>query len=197
MRTPSWFVPSLALLTMACHAPNPAPKPPTAPPTLLPAGPGELPRDSRDGQAVLLGRTDREAILAHRNSYQSDTAKVSLPEAWKARWRAIQTPCTLVVAFGSWCGDTQRELPDLLALMEAPNPFITVHFIGVYRDKRAAPEAWPKGIPPRPILKVPTFWLHALQPGGAWVEVGAIVENPPVKGQRMAQALVELLEKAK
>lgn len=106
-------------------------------------------------------------------------------------------PCTLVVAFGSWCSDSQAELPDLLALTKESNPFVTLRYIGVYRDKRADADAWPKGITPQVIEKVPTIWLFELQPGGTQKLLGSIVETPPKPGQRMAEALLELLEKAK
>lgn len=183
------------LLLAGCQAPRGPMKPNY---TLLPAAaPGGLPLDSKDQQPVLLGVADRAALLAHREVFRTNTAKITLLPEWKARWKAIDTPTTLVVAFGSWCGDTHRELPDLLALMETPTPCVKVHFLGVYRDKQAAPELWPAGIRPEPILKVPTLWAYTLEPGGGWKLVGSIVENPPVKGQRMAEGILDLVEKAR
>lgn len=150
--------------------------------------------DPKDGLPVLVGAATREAILAHREVYRSRAAAAQVPESLKARWRGIRTPSVLVVAFGSWCGDTQRELPDLLALLADPNPFVRVAFIGVARDKVAPPEAWPPDLAPERVLKVPTLWLYTLQPGGRLQKAGSIVENPPRAGQSMAEALVELLE---
>jgi hypothetical protein len=167
---------------------------PSPPPVLLPAEPGGMPRDSRDGQPVLLGSCSRESLLAHREILRVNTERATIPPEWRARWKALDAPCTLVVGFGSWCGDTQRELPDLLALMAEPNPFITVHFIGVWRDKQALAGWWPKGIEPQKIEKVPTLWAFPLQPEGKQPLRGSIVENPPKKGQRMAEAVLELLE---
>jgi hypothetical protein len=45
---------------------------------------------------------------------------------------------------------------------------------------------WPAG----------ALWAFTLQPGGGQALAGVIVENPPVKGQRMAEAILELLERA-
>ena len=166
-------------------------------PHLIPAGQeGDLPCDSKDRQAVLLGATTREAFLAHRDIFRDNTKHRDIKAEWIARWRAIDVPCTLVVVFGSWCSDSQTELPDLLALTKEPNPFVTIHYIGVYRDKKIDATAWPKGIAPQVVDKVPTLWLFELQPGGAQKLLGSIVETPP-KGQRMAEAVLDLLALAR
>ena len=165
------------------------------PPAMLPpATPGGLPCDAHDHQPLLLGPTTREAILAHRAVFRDATARTQLPPSLIERWQAVKQPFTLVAVFGSWCGDSQRQLPELLALQAHPNPFIEVHYLGVYRDKKLAPAAWPEGCPPQPLARVPTFFLFALQPGGAQKLVGTIVETPPKPGQRMSEALVDLVE---
>lgn len=166
-------------------------------PHLIPAEtPGGLPRDSKDQKPVLLGATTPEAILSHRDIFRDNTRHRDIKPEWAARWKAIDVPCTLVVVFGSWCSDSQAELPDLLALTKEPNPFVSLHYIGVYRDKKVAVAAWPKGIAPQAIEKVPTIWLFELQPGGEQKLLGQIVETPP-NGQAMAEAVLELLAKAK
>ena len=169
---------------------------PAVPPSVIPpAKAGELPCDARDHQPLLLGPTTRTAILAHRAVFRDATAKAQLPAALLDRWKAVKRPLTLVAVFGSWCGDSQRQLPELLALESDPNPFIEVHYVGVYRDKKVATSAWPKGCAPQPVDRVPTFFLFATQPGGGQKLVGSIVETPPKPGQRMADALVDLAEK--
>jgi hypothetical protein len=194
---------SLVLLALAaCQKPAPQPTPqpapkPAIPPMLPPETEGGLPRDPKDSGALLLGHTTRRKILAHRPVFKDNLAKAEISEEWRIRWRSLDTPVVIVAAFGSWCGDTHRELPDLLALNGIDNPFITVHYIGVYRDKRAAATDWPAGVPPQPILKVPTLWLFAPQPGGGMKLIDSIVENPPRKGQRMAEAVLEMLDKAR
>lgn len=156
-----------------------------------------MPCDSKDQQPVIVGKSSREAILGHRSIFKTNMDKTVLSPELRKRWQDISTPSVLLVAFGSWCGDTQRELPGLLALMGEENPFVTVQFIGVYRDKKVTPGVWPKELEEQPVLKVPTLWLYTLQPGGGYRLSGSIVENPPKKGQSMAEAVVELLEQAK
>lgn len=180
------IIPLLGFLwaSLTCRTPAPGPQ-------MIPEGRS---RDGQDGQSVILGLTDRTAVLAHRQIFTDNLRQNPLPPTAATRWKQITAPCVLVVAFGSWCGDTQRELPDLLGLMATPNPFISVRMAGVSRDKRADPALWPEGIPPEPVEKVPTFWLYAMQPGGGYRLAGRIVENPPRKGQRMADAILEMLE---
>jgi hypothetical protein len=162
------------------------------PSSVLPAGALIDPHDSK---ALLLGETTAKAILAHRPVFRDNLAKVNLSPELKARWKAVRRPLTLVAVFGSWCGDSHRQLPGLLALEGEGNPFIDVHYLGVNRDKVLAPAIWPRGITPQHVDRVPTFFLFALQPGGGQNLVGSVVETPPREGQTMAEALVELVEK--
>ncbi len=152
--------------------------------------------EPRDGQSLLLGETTAKAILAHRAAYRDNLAKVKVNARVKARWAAVRQPFTLVVVFGSWCADSQYHLPYLLALEADPNPFIEVRYLGVNRDKKLDPVAWPRGVEPQALHRVPTFYLFATQPGGAQKLMGTVVENPPREGQSMAEALVELAEGA-
>lgn len=179
----------LAFGTLGLVAQQPAVIQP--PPGTLPAGPLV---DARDHQPLLLGETTAKAILAHRAIFRDNLAKAPVPEALKARWKAVWRPFTLVAVFGSWCGDSHYQLPDLLALEADPNPFIEVHYLGVGRDKALEVAAWPRGCAPQQVVRVPTFYLFATQPGGSQKLVGTVVENPPRAGERMAEALVELVE---
>jgi hypothetical protein len=158
--------------------------------------PGGLPCDARDKQPLLLGETTAKAILTHRAIFRDNMAKVKLTTEVKTRWKAVRRPFTLVAVFGSWCGDSHHQLPDLLALEAEPNPFIEVHFLGVNRDKVLETMAWPKDCAPQKVQRVPTFYLFATQPGGSQKLMGTVVENPPRAGQTMATALVELIEAA-
>lgn len=181
----------LALGTLGLAAQT---QPPPSPAT--PRAPEGLPLDTKDHQPLLLGPTSASAILAHRVVFRENLAKVSLTPALRARWKAIRTPLTLVAVFGSWCGDSQSQLPDLLALAGESNPFIEVHYLGVGRDKHIQEAHWPQGCAPQQVMRVPTFYLFATQPGGAQKRVGLVVENPPRAGQTMAEALLEMIEAA-
>jgi thiol-disulfide isomerase/thioredoxin len=181
----------LALGTLGLMAQSPVVI--VTPPGRLPAGPLV---DARDHQSLLLGETTAKAILAHRAIFRDHMVKVKLSDDVKARWKAVQQPFTLVAVFGSWCGDSHRQLPDLLALEADPNPFVEVHYLGVNRGKALPAAAWPKGCPPQRVVRVPTFYLFLAQPGGGQKLVGSVVETPPRVGQTMAEALMELVETA-
>lgn len=190
----------LPLLLAAALQGSPAPQSPVAPqPATAPAPTVDehgLPCDLKDHLGLLLGPTTRAKILEHRASFRDNTAKAETPAELKARWMAVKKPMTLVVVFGSWCGDSQREVPDFLALAAEENPFIEVRYEGVAREKKMADADWPKGATPQPLSHVPTFYLFDLEPGGVLKPAGSIVENPPVKGRKMAEAVVEMMEKA-
>ncbi|HJU82620.1 MAG TPA: thioredoxin family protein [Holophagaceae bacterium] len=183
----------ISFLLAAILQGNPAPPVPAPAPKVDERG---LPCDPRDGLGLLLGPCTRAQILEHRVLFRDNTAKAVIPDALKARWRAVKKPLTLVVVFGSWCGDSQREVPDFLALAAEENPFIEVRYEGVAREKKMADADWPKGAAPQVLTHVPTFYLFTLEPGGILKPAGSIVENPPVKGQGMAEAVVEMIEKA-
>jgi Thioredoxin len=175
----------LALGMLGAVAPSPAVAQP------LPAATSS---EVRPKSPMLLGETTAAAILANRAQFRDNLTKVKLAADLRARWKAIQRPFTLVAVFGSWCGDSHRQLPELLALQTDPNPFIEVHYLGVNRDKALEAAAWPRGCAPQIVDRVPTFYLFSLQPGGGQASVGSVVEIPPKAGQTMAEALVELVE---
>jgi thiol-disulfide isomerase/thioredoxin len=143
---------------------------------------------------LLLGETTAQAILANRSKFRDNLAKVALPEDLRARWQALRRPLVLVAVFGSWCGDSHRQLPALLALAAESNASIQVHYLGVARDMALKTSDWPKGCPPQKVVRVPTFYLFDVQPGRQPRLLATVVEKPPRAGQTMASALVELLE---
>ena len=158
-----------------------------------PSAPASTFRAEAKGKApVLLGEVTAQAVLASRAKFRDNLARVRLTADLKARWQAVRHPCTLVAVFGSWCGDSHRQLPHLLALAVEPNPFIEVHYLGVARNKLVT--AWPQGCPPQKVDRIPTFYLFTVQPGGHQKLVGMVVETPPKAGETMAEALVALLE---
>lgn len=170
-----------------------AAEPPAVQAPLPPAG---LPSDPKDHLPLLQGPVSAQEILAHRTVFRDTLAAAPVPAGLRDRWKAVRRPFTLVAVFGSWCGDSHYHLPDLLGLDADPNPFIEVRYLGVHRDKRLEPAQWPQGCPPQAVVRVPTFFLFATEPGGGQRLVGSVVENPPRAGQRMAEALVDLVEGA-
>ncbi|MCL1892894.1 MAG: thioredoxin family protein [Holophagaceae bacterium] len=155
---------------------------------------GSLPLDSKDNLPVIIGQTTSNIILEHRREFRNAYEKVQISPELCSRWKKIAIPCTIVVVFGSWCGDSHNWVPDLIKLSEMPNPFISVHWVGTYRDKTTKQNHWPEQTEMQIVEKVPTFWLFTPAGGSGTKLVGKIVENPPKIDQTMAEALLELLE---
>lgn len=156
-----------------------------------------LPCDAKDHQPLLIGDCTRDEILSHRVVFKEHTDQAALSEGDRTRWMAIKRPFTLVVAFGSWCGDSQRELPSFLKLDAEQNPFVEVQFIGVARDKAIEAKAWPAGIEAQKADRVPTVWVFALGPGGEQTLVGSVVEHPTKPGQTFAESILDVMEQAR
>ena len=166
-------------------------------PAQTPAPDHGLPCDAKDHQPLLIGDCTRDEILAHRAVFKEHTDQAALSDADRARWMGIKRPFTIVAAFGSWCGDSQRELPSFLKLDAEPNPFVEVQFIGVARDKAIEAKAWPAGIEAQKAERVPTAWIFALGPGGKQTLVGSVVEHPTKAGETFAESILDVMEQAR
>lgn len=141
------------------------------------------PRTEAPAADALVGQVSREQIeTAHPEWVQSEVA--AAPDAESARGLAAVAPGAEVTVFlGTWCGDSEREVPRLWrALDEAGGsvPF-QIHYIGVDRQKKepAAP------IANYEIEFVPTFIVSR---DGR--EVGRIVEQAPHGVERDLLALL-------
>jgi hypothetical protein len=147
-----------------------------------------------DDLPVLIGPTTAKAILDHRPGFQKVYDDIQILPELSERWQRINKPCSLMVAFGSWCEDSRRWVPEIRKLAETSNPYISIYWVGTGKNKKAEKGWWPPKAKRQKIKKVPTVWLYAAAPKGQVKVVGKIVENPPKAGQTMAEALVELLE---
>jgi len=141
----------------------------------------------------IIGITSVDSML-EREEFAEAYEDVCLEPELVQRWGAIETPCALVVVFGSWCGDSHRWVPHAIRLAGEQNPFVAFHWIGVPKSKKTNKVDWPEQSIPQKTKKVPTFWLFTPTPGGGTKLAGSIVENPPKAGQGMAEALVEMVE---
>lgn len=81
---------------------------------------------------------------------------------------------TMKIVFGSWCGDSKRELPKMMKVLNAAGfPEKNIQLIGVYDSLevyKQAPKREEKGLN---IYRVPTFIVYQKDK-----EVGRIVEYP-------------------
>ncbi|UTA47815.1 thioredoxin family protein [Simiduia sp. 21SJ11W-1] len=117
---------------------------------------------------LLIGEVSAEQILAHPafSPYRQDTLDAAAHEAL-LRQRGAHT-IEWVLLFGSWCHDSQREVPQILALANQ-HPTIALTAIAVDEQKRA-----PAEFTERYKLKY-TPTLIVFKDG---VEVGRIIERP-------------------
>lgn len=105
------------------------------------------------------------------------------------KWLELLASATLryelVVAMGTWCGDSREQIPRLqtiLAALGERSPFSGPRLIGVDRSKWVDPELYPFGA----VERVPTIVVAA---GGQ--EIGRIVETPA--SGRIEEDLVRIL----
>lgn len=139
-----------------------------------------LAEGKRDEQLLLLGDVSAETILSHPAF--EPYGRENFPAADIAALQELDTKAVeLVLLFGSWCHDSQREVPRLLALLEQL-PALSVRAVGVDTRKRE-----PVGLTQAFDLKY-TPTLVVLRDG---VEVGRIVETPKVNWARDIANLLE------
>ena len=119
---------------------------------------------------VLLGRVRPSAILAISDTWrQNHDAYEPATEDLRVL-ASLRAPATLDIYFGSWCGDSRREVPRLLRILDrAAPPDLRVRFYGIDRAKKE-----PARLVKRAgIERVPTIVLST-----ARREIGRIVESP-------------------
>jgi len=119
---------------------------------------------------LLLGRVRPSAILAISDAWQKGHDSYE-PAAEDIRVLATpRAPATLDVYFGSWCGDSRREVPRLVKILDRAVPAdLRVRFYGVDRAKKEPARLVKRAR----IEKVPTIILSVGKQ-----EIGRIVETP-------------------
>ncbi len=182
-RTVLLFV--LALAAVAADAGDP-------PPQIPGATPGFVTQESESGP-LLLGRVDATAILAAFPDWPQDLEAWQPDAALVADLEAVTTPTEVLCILGTWCGDSQREVPRFWHLLDAAaNPHLRLDMVAVGRaDDVAARRTLADlgfGDDLRAALgieKVPTFIFRQ-----AGMEIGRIVESPVVSLEADAAAIL-------
>lgn len=114
---------------------------------------------------------------ARMNKYQPNAQAV-------AALKKIEPDTSVIIAAGTWCGDSKHYVPELLrALHEAGNSHLHIKLVGI-ANKFAEPVEF---IKQRDIKKVPTIIVER---NGK--EVGRIVESPVMK--TMEEDLVAIFD---
>jgi len=137
-------------------------------------------------EPMLIGRADLNRVLAVDSSFRAKANLYSPAPRAIEFLKSYDKPTVIEVFYGSWCSDSQREVPRFIKVMEkANNPNFKVIYIGVDRKKHD-PEGLAKK---RGIERVPTFILF--QQGK---EIGRIVETPEIS---IEEDLAQILARGK
>ena len=154
---------------------------------------GSLPCDPKDNQPVILGVTSRDLILKHRKIFSAQESSIKLSEETIHKFLKINSNLQVLIVFGSWCSDTQRHLPWILALDRVKNPYVKFTYFGVGRTKEVGTENWPSILPYQLTTKVPTVWIFKRTSQGTWKLKGSIIEQPSDPKKNMSEELLEIL----
>ena len=130
--------------------------------------------------AIPAERLDREIAgwREERESYKPQSK-------WLEMLRTAKLRYGLVVAMGTWCGDSHEQIPRLQAVLSAlgdHSPFDPPRLVGMDRSKSIDAKLYPYGV----VELVPTIVVTA---GGS--EVGRIAESP--KSGSIEEDLVRIL----
>lgn len=129
-------------------------------------------KDSRLLGACVVKDFDQEPYAAWYNpNYENYTPTAEVISQLK---KLGVEKFTLKIVFGSWCGDSKRELPKMMKVLNAAGfPEKNIQLIGVYDSLevyKQAPKREEKGLN---IFRVPTFIVYQKNK-----EIGRIVEYP-------------------
>lgn len=123
-----------------------------------------------EGSKMLLGKIDKEGLAGENfpwflETMKSYDAKDEVIDSLQKQLKNV----TIKAFMGTWCEDSQREIPALYAVLNEANYNIsTVEFFAVSQDK-VTPQQFEKGLN---IEYVPTIILHK-----EGKEMGRIVES--------------------
>lgn len=130
-------------------------------------------RTAAEPEEILLGKQTIDAFkkapysdwyLSEYQSYAADDLAIS--ELKNSEFKSLD----ITIFLGSWCGDSHREFPRLVKILEkADYPLEKLHIIALGRDKRS-PENEEHGLD---ITRVPTILVSRQNK-----EIGRIVEAP-------------------
>ncbi|UCE05426.1 MAG: thioredoxin family protein [bacterium] len=131
---------------------------------------------------ILTGWMTQQQILDQIQAYQLEKDRYQPDHKSLEKIKALTADVQIIIFLGTWCPDSQREVPRFLKIMElAQNPNISYKLFGLDRSKRDLDGLAEK----HQVEFVPTFVvLHNDE------EIGRIIETPMVS---IEQDLVEIL----
>lgn len=157
------------------------------------AAPAHL-RHESDRGPLLLGTVDADAILAAFPDWPEDLGDWQPDTTAVAGLRQVASSTDILCVLGTWCGDSQREVPRFWRLLETTaNPNLRFTMVAVGRAADTAADQALAGLglgadyrADHSIEKVPTFIFS--QEGR---EIGRIIETPAISLEADALAILE------
>ena len=135
--------------------------------------------------AIWYGPISAERLDRKVAGWREERETYKPQQSWVDMLRTAKLRYGLVVAIGTWCGDSREQIPRLQAVMLAlgeRSPFEPPRLVGVDRSKSIDAKLYPYGV----VELVPTIVVTT---GGS--EVGRIVETP--KSGSIEEDLVRIL----
>jgi len=130
---------------------------------------------------VSQGSITTHELLAEHSGFSDSYQRYQPDQTQLSILQAIDTPLTIISLFGTWCHDSEREVPRLIKLLQqANNPKITLALISVNHQKQADEKYRLK--------YTPTFVVF----DQAGIEIGRIVERPT---DTLAADIMSFIEK--
>jgi hypothetical protein len=136
-----------------------------------------------EDNGVLVGPGTREQIESSHPSWVQASVSAEIDAEAARALASVEPGAELLVFLGTWCGDSEREVPRLWrALDEAGGsvPF-TIQYVGVDREKKQ---------PSAPITNYDVRFVPTFIVSRAGREVGRIVEEAPHGVERDLLALL-------
>jgi thioredoxin 1 len=123
-----------------------------------------------DADGVLIGQITAEQLTTNFKAFDNTDRKTPLSEDTIARLTEIKGTYGIKAFLGTWCHDSEREIPVLLDIIKtAQNPNLQLSLIALNMDKED-----PKGLAKQYRVKyTPTIVIEA-----DGIEIGRIVERP-------------------
>ena len=142
---------------------------------------GEAAPAETDG--VIVGPSTRERIESTHPSWVQSSVSAEIDVEAARALASVEPGAEVLVFLGTWCGDSEREVPRLWrALDEAGGsvPF-TIQYVGVDREKKQ---------PSAPITNYDVQFVPTFIVSRAGREVGRIIEKAPHGVERDLLALL-------
>ena len=119
---------------------------------------------------AFIGEITAEQLTSNFKTFDNTDKKTPLSEETIAKLTEIKDAYTIKAFFGTWCHDSEREIPTLLDIIEtAKNPNLQLSLIALDMDKED-----PKGLAKKYQVKyTPTIVIEV-----NGIEIGRIVERP-------------------